>query len=206
MVVQLFMSHTKLDKAFCDKFDVAAARVGVRVFRSEFETIKPPAWKTIKKQMELSSAMFLLVGKKLVEAQAASNRSVKARDAWKHTKNWIAYEVGLACQRGIDVWVICDDVDINFPVPYLNNYALNLESIEEDGSIDKIGLIRWILEEYSKGKSFPFGIGGRGDTCVYEDCLAQYNLHSQVEKNGEVVCPTCLRTNVYPEGWLLDEE
>lgn len=69
MVVQLFMSHTKLDKKFCDKFDIAAARVGVKVFRSEFEEIKPPAWQTIKKAMDASSAMFLLVGKKLVEAK-----------------------------------------------------------------------------------------------------------------------------------------
>ena len=51
MVVQLFMSHTKLDENFCDKFDRAAARVGVKVFRSEFKEIKPPAWKTMKKAM-----------------------------------------------------------------------------------------------------------------------------------------------------------
>lgn len=50
MVVQLFMSHTKLDENFCDKFDRAAARVCVKVFRSEFEEIKPPAWKTRKKR------------------------------------------------------------------------------------------------------------------------------------------------------------
>jgi len=48
MVVQLFMSHTKLDENFCDKFDRAAARVCVKVFRSEFEEIKTPAWKTKK--------------------------------------------------------------------------------------------------------------------------------------------------------------
>lgn len=50
MVIQLFMSHTKLDKNFCDRFDIMAARVGVKVFRSEFEKIKPPAWSTIKKR------------------------------------------------------------------------------------------------------------------------------------------------------------
>ena len=124
MVVQLFMSHTKLDKDFCDRFEIVAVRVGVKVFRSEFEEIKPPAWKTIKEQMDASSAMFLLVGKQLVKAQAASEKDPKLREEWKHTQNWIAYEIGLACERGIDVWVYCDHVKINFPVPYLNNYAI----------------------------------------------------------------------------------
>jgi hypothetical protein len=51
MVVQVFMSHTKLDGECCDRFDSAAARVGLKVFRSEFETIQSPAWKTIKDEI-----------------------------------------------------------------------------------------------------------------------------------------------------------
>lgn len=52
MVVQVFMSHTKRDRECCDKFDSVAARVGLRVFRSEFETIKTPAWKTIRDEIK----------------------------------------------------------------------------------------------------------------------------------------------------------
>ena len=120
------MSHTKLDKEFCDFFDNACARVGIKSFRSEFESITPPAWKTIKDHMKNSSAMFLLVGKELVKMQ---DQSYGTRN-WKYTQNWIAYEVGLACQRGIDVWVLCDDSKINFSVPYFNHYhpfARNLD-------------------------------------------------------------------------------
>ena len=196
MVVQLFMSHTKLDKDFCDRFDIMAARVGVKVFRSEFEKIKPPAWKTIKRAMDNSSALFLLVGKKLVKAQRASEKDIKLREEWKHTQNWIAYEIGLACERGIDVWVCCDDLKINFPVPYLDNYAIY-------GSRE---FWRMILEEYSKGKSFPVVKGSiTADRCIYKSCRATYNLHSRIYKNGEVICPTCLRINVYNKGWLLEE-
>ena len=41
---------------------------------------------------------------------------------WKYTQNWIAYEVGLASLQNIDVWVLCEDTTINFPVPYFNHY------------------------------------------------------------------------------------
>lgn len=148
------MSHTKLDREFCDRFDIAAARVGVRVFRSEFETIEPPAWKTIKAQIGKSSAMFLLVGKELAKAQANVDISTEAREEWKHTQNWIAYEIGLACQRGINVWVICQrGVVQNFPVPYLNNYAIGMASIGEKKKAEAgFGFIRWVLEEYSHKK------------------------------------------------------
>jgi hypothetical protein len=40
---QLFLSHTKLDKDFLNRFDNAAARVGLKLYRSEFENIKAPA-------------------------------------------------------------------------------------------------------------------------------------------------------------------
>lgn len=192
MVVQLFMSHTKRDKEFCDEFDVAAARVGVKVFRSEFEEIKSPAWKTIKKQMDASSAMFLLVGKQLVKAQEASEKDSESREEWKHTQNWIAYEIGLACERGIDVWVWCDDVGINFPVPYLNNYAIYGEQ----------KFIRTVLEEYGESGSYH-SPKARKDWCIYEKCGAKYNLHSMIPVNGEVICPTCLKVNIYTSGWLL---
>jgi len=193
MVVQLFMSHTKLDEDFCDKFDIAAARVGVKVFRSEFEEIKPPAWETIKNQIKASAALFLLVGKELVKAQAASDS--KSREEWKYTQNWIAYEIGVACQRGIDVWVCCDSVEINFPVPYLNNYAIYGDQ----------KWMRAILEAYGEGETFPLGKKGRNDRCVYETCQATYNLYSIIPKNGKVTCPTCLKTNIYTEGWLLEK-
>lgn len=191
MVIQLFMSHTKLDKDFCDRFDIMAARVGVKVFRSEFEEIKPPAWQTIKKAMDASSAMFLLVGKELVKAQEASDKDPKAREEWKHTQNWIAYEVGLACELGIDVWVWCDNITINFPVPYLNNYALY--------GVQKI--MRDVIKQYSEGYSYPLGYWGRDVCCGHKNCKATYNLQSIVRVHGEVTCPTCLKTYTFPEGY-----
>jgi len=108
---QIFVSHTKLDKDFRDRFDIATSREGAKVFRSELEALESPPWKTIKDAVSNSSALFLLVGKELVAAQSASETDLTAKEQWKFTQNWIAYEIGLACQLGIDVWVLCDSVN-----------------------------------------------------------------------------------------------
>ncbi len=176
----VFMSHTKLDYDFCNRFDVAAARVGIKVFRSEFEDIKPPAWKTIKSKIDKSSAMFLLIGKELMKAQKMEEQNNEKRKSWKHTQNWIAYEVGLACSKGIDVWVLCDyDVEMNFPVLYLNNYALGINAVgERKGGI---GFLRYILGRYNEGYKFPLGWDKKIKAfCPYEDCKIAFNMYSTV--------------------------
>ena len=142
---QIFLSHTKLDNDFCDRFDKCCANVGIRRFRSEFAYIENPSWQTIKEELGKSKALFLLVGKELVEQQ-----KYPYNPDWKFTQNWISYEVGIAHQRNIDVWVICDSVEINFPVPYFNNYMpLGLEPRQ---SMD---YMNFILKTYNRGGRFP---------------------------------------------------
>jgi len=192
------MSHTKLDEEFCNKFDVVAARVGVIPFRSEFEEIKPPAWKTIKDAMNKSSALFLLIGKKLVKSQTSSEVDEKAREEWKFTQNWIAYEIGLACQRGIDVWVVCDSISINFPVPYLNNYEIWGIHPKTKHSLS---FWKGVFTDYRNGRGFPVNRTRTPIECPH--CKAVFNLHSILPENMQVICPTCLRTMVFSEGWLL---
>lgn len=196
MPVQVFLSHTKLDKDWCDQFDIMAARVGLKVFRSEFESIDAPAWKTIRNEIARSSALFLLVGKELVKAQASLDP--KERESWKFTQNWISYEVGVACQREIDVWVSCDSVRINFPVPYLNNYTL----YGLTGTPPKhIGRDFWkcALELYLGGGNSSLDKDRRCD-CPY--CGSVFNLHSILDDGDEAVCPTCLKVMLFAHGWL----
>lgn len=202
---QVFMSHTKQDKDFCDKFDIACARVGIKAYRSEFEELETPAWKSIKAEISKSSALFLLVGEKLVEFQNASLLDTKLRREWSHTQNWIAYEVGLACRQDIDVWVICDNIEINFPVPYFNNYALGLAE-----GASQIGFLRQTLDRYARGGNYPIGATfyheGRGTAvveCPHENCQIEFNLHSVIEKGGKIVCPQCLKRIELPQGHLL---
>jgi hypothetical protein len=146
MVPQVFLSHTKLDKIFCDRFDNICANVGLARFRSDFADIKQPSWSTIKEELKKSRALFLLVGHELVRQQAAPGPD------WKYTQNWISYEVGLAHACDIDVWVVSDSVAINFPVPYFNNYA---PSGLEPGVPMKYmeGVFKW----YRDGGSYPLG-------------------------------------------------
>ena len=189
--IQVFESHTKLDEETCNKFDIIAAREGMKVFRSEYESIKPPAWSTIKKEMERSVALFLLVGPELVKSQEEA-----VAKEWKFTQNWIAYEVGLACALGIDVWVLCDGVKINFPVPYLNNYSIGKLETE------KYEFERDVLHRYLNGETYPLGKWDRDFSCPYEDCRAKFNFHTIMEKGEEVPCPTCLKDIVFKKGWL----
>jgi len=196
MTYQLFVSHTQKDMKFCDEFDRACARVGIRAFRSEFETIEVPAWQSIREAMRKSRALFLLVGHELVASQASPYQ----QETWKYTQNWIAYEIGLACERGIDVWVVCDEgVGINFPVPYFNNYEpFGL------GPGPSFDFMRSILSLYSQGLTFQFGTLNRGVRCPYAGCQVEFNLHAELQPTQTIICPQCLRVIVFNEGFLLD--
>ena len=68
---RVFLSHTKFDKDFCDKFDNICSNVGMKRFRSEFAEIDEPPWRTIKEQLGKSRALFLFIGKELVNRQAS---------------------------------------------------------------------------------------------------------------------------------------
>ena len=190
MAYQIFISHTKEDVEFCDMFDRACARVGLKAFRSEFESIGIPQWKTIKEAMDKSIAMFLLVGKKLVAHQASPSPD------WKYTQNWIAYETGLACERGIDVWVYCDNVDINFPVPYFNNYAVY--GMRERKNFE---VLKGILKNYNNGHTFPVPTWDRNTYCPYKECGIKFNLHSALPSGKVIKCPQCLRNIIYKKGF-----
>jgi len=201
-ITQIFASHTKLDKDFCDRFDIVAPRVGIKIFRSEFEKLEDPAWRTIKEEMNKSSALFLLVGQELVNAQSASEIDSKAREQWKYTQNWIAYEIGLACQKGLDVWVICDNVILNFPVPYLNNYEI--WGVQPAAKIN-LSSYKEIFTAYCEGRTFPVGMYKKPSrTVTCQHCGAVFNLHSTLPKGMEIPCPTCLGTLTFPNGWLSE--
>lgn len=190
-MVQIFISHTKKDTKFCDEFDRVVARVGVTAFRSEFEAIENPAWKTIRDAINNSVAIFFLVGKELVKNQENGD------SGWRHTQNWIAYEIGVACQKGIDVWAVCDNVDINFPMPYINNYFnVGLERQET------FNYMRAILGEgYKKGWTFAYPYAHRPLGVVCGHCGIGFNLHVAIPPGTIIKCPQCLNDMHFPMGF-----
>jgi len=182
-----FLSHTKLDSKFCDRFDNVCASVGLARFRSDFADIAKPSWSTIKYELEHSSVLFLLVGKELVTQQSTPSPD------WKYTQNWISYEVGLAHGRDIDVWVVCDSVKINFPIPYFNNYApLGLEP----GPAMKY--MEQVFTTYHEGGSYPLQ-NPFFTSCM--PCGIQFNLHARLEPNQPIVCPQCLEKIQWEKGF-----
>jgi ribosomal protein S27E len=195
---QVFISHSKYDEEFCNAFDSACASVGLKRFRSEFENIEKPAWKTIKGEIKKSNALFLLVGKELAKRQSSCLVNSPENTDWLFTQNWISYEIGVASQRGIDVWVLCDPIDINFPVPYLNCYdpwGIHLKHPESRN------FILTILNAYQNARRVEFD---KRFIFKCADCGAAYNIFSRLEKEFKLRCPTCLKMQTFPNGWLLD--
>ena len=179
----VFLAHTKFDKDFCDKFDIICSNVGMKRFRSEFAEIDKPPWRTIKEQLGKSIALFLLIGKELVNRQAS-----QYNPDWKFTQNWISYEVGVVHQRNIDIWVVCDSVRINFPVPYFNNYMPF--GLDPGASMEYMNAI---LEAYLHGISFP--ISHKPDSIILKcpSCDIQFKLHAPLKTVTDIICPHCLK-------------
>lgn len=188
MTTQVFVSHTQKDIEFLDIFDRACARVGIKAFRSEFENIELPAWETIRNEIRRSRVLFLLVGKELVKAQSHHEST------WEYTQNWIAFEIGVACDRGIDVWVICDDESINFPVPYLNNYLT--VSLRHRDAFD---YLVQNLDKYARGIRTNFPDPETVIQCIYDDCRAIYNFPVEAKVGYKIRCPQCLRELEFKE-------
>src|SRR5437763_1422659 len=91
--IQIFVSHSKDDPnlPFFAKAFAASPVKGVYI---ELENIKPPPpWQTIKEFVPMCKATFVLLSKPLEDL------------GYRHTRNWIDFEVGLSCAEGKPVWV-----------------------------------------------------------------------------------------------------
>jgi hypothetical protein len=179
-MVHIFVSHSQYDKDIRTAFDTVFARTGVESKCMEFEKIYPPAWETIKNQIFSSEAVFLLLGPNIRTSA--------------HTQNWIAFEVGLACASGKDVWVFEDlGSSIDFPIPYLTDYSLY-----NFGDKPSFDYTRTIISGYGKPiPMFPLAQDNRTKReiprgilveCKYQNCNSKYFLHTIV---GSFNCPSC---------------
>ncbi len=194
---QIFVSHTKKDKDAYNKLDAVFARLPISAYRAEFENIEPPAWIEIKKAMDASMAMFLLVGPELSKNQSSME------SVWRYTQNWIAYEIGLASQRGIDVWCVCIGSMINFPMPYANNYFYAKDLFEKS---DDFNHLREIIKSYSDGTHFSHPFKNQfgesfGLICPFENCKLQFNLHTRQCIKSHIRCPQCNHYIGFPDGF-----
>ena len=141
MVKQIFVSHSRHDKEIVASFDRVFARTGVKSLCTEFEAIQSPKWMETKTGIEESETVFLLISQNITENSFT-------------TQNWIAFEVGLACALGKDIWVFEQIASkIVFPIPYVTDY-MRYESLEKREVFD---YIRTIVEGYSIKHRIRFG-------------------------------------------------
>lgn len=189
---KVFISHSRRDKKYCLSFANACKSVGLKPFIYEFEDIKPPHWKTLQREISQSAALFLLIGKEFTEIQKSL-----PPDAWLFTQNWIAYEIGVSAQKGIEVWVLCEDPDIHFPVPYFTNLYFWKGNLAEQKDLI------FFLETYKQNKYIKFDKKMR-HTCTNPNCGITYNIIQRLDKGLKIKCPCCLEINEFPEGFNLN--
>jgi hypothetical protein len=193
---KVFMSHSRRDKNYCDSFEKACRDAGLEVFRSEFENIEKPPWKTLKREISQSPVLFLLIGKEFTKIQKNLKIDTPEYHKWMATQNWIAYEIGVSAQKGIEVWVICEDGDIYFPVPYFTNIYF------WEGKLADPYLVNF-LEIYSKNNYVLFDKRMRY-TCSNSNCRITYNIIQPLAKGAKLKCPSCLKIMEFPEGFNLN--
>jgi len=110
---QIFVSHSQHDKDYRRAFLEVFGLAGIQAKCMEFEAIRSPAWNEIKNQISNSKAVFVLLGPNVLSSS--------------HTKNWVAFEIGLACALGKHVWVFeQSSTKLDFPIPYLTDYMFNV--------------------------------------------------------------------------------
>ena len=190
--VQIFESISKQDKDTAKRFDSIAQKEKIAIYKAEYETLRTPAWQKVKDALDNSKALIFLVGPKMVDAKTKGDKE------WSQIQGWIGYEIGIAITLNLDVWVISDNgVEINFSVPYINNYSLGIET-KPNGYEAKV------LRSYGEGAKFEFGYSkSRRFYCPNKACGGQFNLHNVLQKGESIVCPMCLRVLSFPNGWQL---
>lgn len=139
----------------------------------EFEDIEPPPWRTIKKTIEDSRVVFVLLNDVLLQEDKG------------HTRNWIDFEVGIACEKGLDVWVIEPNGRVDFSVPYVTHqYILSQEE-------DRTKLVKDLKNRIkSKGYNQPKkGITkNMSRRCIRTSCGIEFQ---QMNDDVEFMCPSC---------------
>ena len=172
--MQIFMSHSQKDESLQQSFDKICAREGVISKCMEFENIQfPNQWSSILEEIRKSFVVFLLLGRNVVSSE--------------FTRNWIAFEVGIACAiNNKDVWVF-EQKGANlheFPIPYLTDYMPDY-SIENS---EDFNYARNIVASLKRASVYPaIAVSGRTDWEIRMDWRAKKQVPSGTLKQ----CGAC---------------
>ena len=125
----IFISHSKRDKQLVQNIQAMLTNLGHTPIIEEFipEERKEPIPKDeIRKNVQLSHALFLFLTDEIVQT--------------KYTENWVIYEVGLASDRHIPIFIFeREGLPIHYPIPDVTDYMIfDPQSIEDILNIQKL--------------------------------------------------------------------
>lgn len=128
-MAEIFGSHSRRDQDIRNFFSNIFAGLNVAGKFIEFEEYESPPWQFIRDRVNAARAVFVLLGPHVQELS--------------YTRDWIAWETGLASQAGKDIWVFepfgqwC-----NVAIPHISHYVVY------DMSPDAARYVRLIVNSY----------------------------------------------------------
>lgn len=168
-MADIFISHSRLDTRMTF-FQKAFSRAHTKGTWMEYENPLVPPWAAIRSEIWRSRAVFVVLSEPMLDP------------GFRHTQNWIDFEVGLACMQNKDLWVFEPaDHPIDFAVPYATHQMLF-----NSASVKHQSWLRERIEAYNK-LVVQFDRNLRV-TCTNENCKLQF---FQVNGEGEFCCPSC---------------
>jgi hypothetical protein len=179
-VGQVFVSHSSKDDDGKDFLQRLFGSVSHKAFFYSWEGPRPPHAETLRKRIEDSISVFVLLSPPLEET---------------YTLAWVAYEVGIAVGLGKPVWVLERfigsrgplglEAAIDVPVPGLTGY------IERPDTLKELHTEPY----YSLVASGGVGIPTSPDRnplpriiCPRDSCQAEYYFYSE---GPILLCPVC---------------
>ena len=155
---QIFISHSQRDKTLVSLFSKVFGSTPVRHVCMELEKIIQGANVTpadVEKEIRNSAAMFILLSENVNNTP--------------HTRDWIAWESGVAASSGKDIWVFEPTSDlgrINIVIPHFTHYIPIDTSLEQ-----AYAYIHNIVKSYADSEVLPtaaaFGfLGAIGGTLL----------------------------------------
>jgi hypothetical protein len=179
-VKTIFISHSaddhEINRFFRDAFDDTVVEP-VMMENKKWSRGNEANWMWIKKEIQNSGALFVLLTKSVVSKI--------------QTQNWMSFEIGVAAAFQKPVYVFNEE-EVNFPMPYLNHYFPNRTSVPSRSSGDLVNF-SGILDEL-KAKSLLQGLI-KNPKFVYEDKMYQCHtcktIFSYWKIEDSFYCPCC---------------
>ncbi|MDY6894306.1 MAG: hypothetical protein SVO01_02645 [Thermotogota bacterium] len=192
-MTKIFLSHSHTDKVLLD--DTKSIFEETNVEYVIYEGDKDEDWKNIRKEIQDSDAVFLLVG---------PNISPDIRDS-AHTQNWIAFEVGIACgceppKRVYAFHNAYDPENPNecnknlFVIPYLTDYIYYNSNVPRSYEIT-LEIIRTF--DPSRRRSVVDGLLTYSDSWMNTTCYNGIKIKWESKEDGiatfigKMKCPKC---------------